>query len=333
MQSGIDKLETGAGGQKAGVFSAASQRPVTDNAWVVWYGSRAISRPAEQAANRFGNPAGGTMDKVTLAALGQMKRDGQKIVGMVAYDYQMAQMLDRAGVEIVSVGDSVGHNAWGQSSTSEITVDEMVLVGKAVRRGVQRALMNCDFPFGPQQESVREAVRTAIRYVKECGADTVKVDDASEHVEAVRAIVKAGIPVFAQLHNKAPLAVRLGEAGDADELARMTEELVEQAKALEEAGASLLDFTFSGPVAGPAVVGAVSIPVVGGTGGGPWRDERITVAQSRVGYAAAALDDGRERYANVAPIILGAITAYAEDVRAGRPLIGEARAAEAARSG
>ena len=273
------------------------------------------------------------MDKVTVAMLGQMKREAQKIVGMVAYDYQMALMLDRAGVEIVSVGDSVGHNAWGQSTTSEITVDEMVLVGKAVRRGVQRALLNCDFPFGPQQESVSEAVRTAIRYVKECGADTVKVDDANEHMEAVRAIVKAGIPVFAQIRNKAPLAVRLGEAGDADELARMKDELVEQAKALEEAGASLIDFTFSGPVAGPAVVDAVSIPVLGGTGGGPWLDGRITVAQGRVGYAASALDDGRERYANVAPIISDAITAYSEDVRGGRPLIGEVRAAEAARPG
>ena len=274
------------------------------------------------------------MDKVTVAMLGQMKREGQKIVGMVAYDYQMALMLDRAGVEIVSVGDSVGHNAWGQSTTSEITVDEMVLVGKAVRRGVERALLNCDFPFGPQQESVSEAVRTAIRYVKECGADTVKVDDANEHTEAVRAIVRAGIPVFAQIRNMAPTAVRLGDAGDANELVvRMKDELVEQAKALEEAGASLIDFTFSGPVAGPAVVEAVSIPVLGGTGGGPWLDGRITVAQGRIGYAASALDDGRERYANVAPIILDAISAYSEDVRAGRPLIGEVRAAEAARPG
>ena len=273
------------------------------------------------------------MDKVTLAALGQLKRDGQKIVGMVAYDYQMAMMLDRAGVEIVSVGDSVGHNAWGQPSSSEVTVDEMVFAGKAVRRGVQRALMNCDFPFGPQEESVAEAVRTAIRYVKECGTDTVKVDNANEHLDAVRAIVKAGIPVFAQLRNTAPMAVRLGEAGDAKLIARMTDELVEQAKALEEAGASLLDFTFSGPVAGSAVVEAVSIPVLGGTGGGPWLDGRITVAQGRIGYAASAIDDGRERYANVAPIIVDAITAYSEDVRAGRPLIGEARAAEAARSG
>src|SRR3989442_7177629 len=107
--------------------------------------------------------------KVTLAALQQMKQDGRKIVGVVVYDYQMAQIVDRAGVDIVSVGDSVGVNLWGHKSQLEVTLDHMVLVCQAVRRGVTRALVSCDVPFGPLQESSDAAVRASIRLVKEAG--------------------------------------------------------------------------------------------------------------------------------------------------------------------
>ena len=119
-------------------------------------------------------------EKVTVPALQQMKREGQKIVGVVVYDYQMAQILDRVGVEIVSVGDSVGHNLWGQATDLEITVDQMILACQAVRRGVRRALVSCDFPFGPLQEGTEAAVKTAIRLVKEAGADMVKLDGAAD---------------------------------------------------------------------------------------------------------------------------------------------------------
>src|SRR6266508_5820690 len=115
-------------------------------------------------------------EQVTLVALHQMKRDGRKIVGVVVYDYQMAQIADRAGVDIVSVGDSVGVNMWGHRSELEVTLDQMVLVCQAVRRGVTRALVSCDLPFGPLQEGTDAALRAAIRLVKEGGADMVKLD-------------------------------------------------------------------------------------------------------------------------------------------------------------
>ena len=105
--------------------------------------------------------------KVTIPALLQMKRDGRKSVGVVAWDYQIARIADRAGVDIVSVGDSVGVNLWGHSNPLEVTMEEMLVVCKAVRRGVTRALVSCDFPFGPLQESTESAVRAAIRLVKE----------------------------------------------------------------------------------------------------------------------------------------------------------------------
>jgi 3-methyl-2-oxobutanoate hydroxymethyltransferase len=122
---------------------------------------------------------------VTIPVLQQMKRDGTKIVGVVAWDYQIATIADRAGVDIVSVGDSVGVNLWGHANPLEVTMEQMVIVCQAVRRGVSRALVSCDFPFGPLQEGVDSAVRAAIRLVKEAGADVVKLDGASDYPEAV----------------------------------------------------------------------------------------------------------------------------------------------------
>ena len=257
-----------------------------------------------------------------------MKRDGRKIVGVVAWDYQIAQIVDRAGVDIVSVGDTVGINLWGHPNPLEVTMDEMVVVCKAVRRGVKRALVSCDFPFGPLQEGAESALRAAIRLVKEAGADMIKLDGAADFPEAVTAIARAGIPVFAQFGITPQTALQYGveystmlKTG-AQIPAEMTARLVKDAQRLEEAGASLIDFTHSGPVAGPAVVGAVSIPVIGGLGGGPWLDGRMRMAHAAIGYAASALESKTESYANVARITLDAISAYAEDVRASRQIKG-----------
>ncbi len=114
--------------------------------------------------------------KVKLTDLLDMKLRGQKIVGVVAWDYQMARIVDRAGVDLVSVGDTVGINLWGQPNPLEITMDQMVVVCQAVRRGVQRALLSCDFPFGPLQDGRKSAVRAAIRLAKQAGIDMVKLD-------------------------------------------------------------------------------------------------------------------------------------------------------------
>jgi 3-methyl-2-oxobutanoate hydroxymethyltransferase len=265
---------------------------------------------------------------VTLAALQQMKVDGAKIVGVVAWDYQMAQIVDRAGVDLVSVGDTVGVNLWGHTHPLEVTLDEMVIVCKAVRRGVKRALLSCDFPYGPLQEGTATALRAAIRLVKEAGADLVKLDGAADFPEVVEALVRAGIPVFAQFGITPQTALRYGIAYSVASTAgarvtpQMQTRLLEEAKRLESAGAALLDFTNSGPVAGAAVAGAVRIPVIGGFGGGPWLDGRMRLAHGAIGYAASSIDAQVETYANVARIALDAITAYAGDVRAARQIKG-----------
>ncbi|MQA93488.1 MAG: 3-methyl-2-oxobutanoate hydroxymethyltransferase [Streptosporangiales bacterium] len=266
--------------------------------------------------------------KVTLNALQEMKNGGRKIVGVVAWDYQMARIADRAGVELVSVGDTVGVNLWGDPNPFEITMDQMVLVTRAVRRGVSRALLSADFPFGPLQEGTGSAVRAAIRFVKEAGVDMVKLDGAPDFLDAVTAITRAGIPVFAQFGITPQTALRYGVEyravpSSADQVpVEMMDALVDEAKRLEGAGAALLNFTNSGPVVGAAVAEAVSIPVVGGFGGGPWLDGRMRMAHAAIGYAASAIDDPPDTYANVARVALDALSSYAEDVRAARQIAG-----------
>ena len=228
----------------------------------------------------------------------------------------------------MSVGDSVGFNLWGQSNPLEVTMDQMVTVAQAVRRGTKRALLSCDFPYGPLQESTESAVRASIRMVKEAGVDMIKLDGAADYPQAVEAISRAGIPVWAQLGITPQTAMRYGveyaamSTGDVEVSADMKDRLITEAKMLEDAGAVLLDFTNSGPVVGPAVAAAVSIPVIGGFGGGPWLDGRVRLAQAAIGYGARYLDEPVEIYANVAPLIRDAITAFSDDVRAGRQIKG-----------
>ncbi len=265
---------------------------------------------------------------VSVAGLQQMKRDGRKIVGVVAWDFQMASIADRAGVDIVSVGDTVGINLWGHANPLEVTMDEMMVVTKAVRRGVKRALVSVDFPYGPLQEGPDAALRAAIRFVKEAGVDMVKLDGAADFPEAVAAIARAGIPVFAQFGITPHTALKHGV--DYKNTLKvgvqlpptLTAQLVAEAQRLEAAGASLLDFTHSGPVAGPAVVAAVKLPVIGGLGGGPWLDGRMRMANAAIGYAAGTIDQPPETYAHVAQTTLDALTALCEDVRAARQIKG-----------
>jgi 3-methyl-2-oxobutanoate hydroxymethyltransferase len=192
--------------------------------------------------------------KLTVPALQAMKREGRKIVAVVCWDPATAALADSAGVELVSVGDSVVAD-----------FDELLVFCRAVRRGVTRALLSCDLP-DPSVE--------AARCLAAAGADMVKVAG----VDNARTIAAAGIPVFAEITAAA------------------------EAPAMQDAGASLIDFPHSGPAEGRKAVAAVSIPVLGGLGGGPWLDGRVRAVHR-------LLDD--------------TVAAYADDVRAGRPVRGD----------
>jgi 3-methyl-2-oxobutanoate hydroxymethyltransferase len=266
--------------------------------------------------------------KMTIPALVQMKRDGKKSIGVVAWDYQIARIADRAGVDFVSVGDSVGVNLWGRSEVVEVTMEEMLICCKAVRLGVERALVSCDMPYGPVQQGVQAALTAAVRLIEEGGADMVKVDAAAEFPDVVRALVRSGIPVFAQFGLTPQTAIKYGipysaqNSPQAQASGEAAQKLVEEARLLEDAGAALLDFTNSGPVAGAAVVEAVKIPVIGGFGGGPWLDGRVRLAHTAIGYAEKWIDAKTETYVNTAKAALDAFTALIADARAGRQIKG-----------
>lgn len=267
-------------------------------------------------------------ETMTLPALQRMKQEGRKIVAVVAWDFQMARIADRAGVDIISVGDTVGVNLWGHDHPLEVTMEEMLIVAKAVRRGTRRALVSVDFPYGPLQQGTQAALDAAIRFVKEAGVDMVKLDGAVGHPEAVSAIARAGIPVFAQFGITPQTALKHGVDYkstlklDANLPPELTEQLLQEARRLEAAGASLLDFTHSGPVAGPAVTRAVQVPAIGGLGGGPWLDGRLRMVHAAIAYAASTIDNPPETYAQVARTTLKAIASYAEDVRAAHQIKG-----------
>jgi 3-methyl-2-oxobutanoate hydroxymethyltransferase len=267
-------------------------------------------------------------DKVTITALQQMKREAKKIAGVVAWDTPMARIADLAGVDLVSVGDSVGVNLWGHETPLEVTMDEMLIVSKAVRRGTQRALVSCDLPYGPAQESPEAALRASLRLMKEAGADMIKVDAAAEFPEVVRRLVREGVPVFAQFGLTPQTAQKFGipysaqNSPQAQATAEAAAKLVDEARMLEDAGSCMLDFTNSGPVAGAAVAKAVKIPVIGGFGGGPWLDGRVRLAHTAIGYADKWLDSKTDTYVNTAKAALGAFTALIADIRAARQIKG-----------
>ncbi|MGA9005540.1 MAG: 3-methyl-2-oxobutanoate hydroxymethyltransferase [Xanthobacteraceae bacterium] len=262
--------------------------------------------------------------KVTIAALQAMKRESKKSIGLVAWDYQIARIADRAGFDFISVGDSVGVNLWGRDDVLDVTLDEMLVCCKAVRRGTSHALVSCDMPYGPAQQGPDAALAAAVRLVKDGGADMIKVDAAAEYPQVVRALVREGIPVFAQFGLTPQTAGKYGipysaqNSPEAQATAQAAAKLVEEAKLLEDAGASLLDFTNSGPVAGAAVVAAVKISVIGGFGGGPWLDGRVRLVHTALGYGEKWLDSKTDTYTTTAKAALGAFAALIDDARAGR---------------
>jgi 3-methyl-2-oxobutanoate hydroxymethyltransferase len=266
--------------------------------------------------------------RMTIAALQKMKRDGEKSVGVVAWDYQLARIADRAGFDFISVGDSVGVNLWGRADVLDVTLEEMLICCKAVRRGVERAVVSCDMPYGPVQQGIAAARAAASRLVTEGGADMIKVDAAADFPEVVRALATDGIPVFAQFGLTPQTAAKYGipysaqNAPQAQAGAAAEARLVEEAKLLESAGAALLDFTNSGPVAGAAVVAAVAIPVIGGFGGGPWLDGRVRLAHTAIGYGEKWLDSSADTYFNSARATLAAFSALIADARGGRQIKG-----------
>lgn len=241
-------------------------------------------------------------------------KGGRRLVMVTASDEPSARLADRAGVDIVLVGDSLAMAALGRPDTLSVTVDEMVHHTRAAALGIRRALLVADMPFGSYQVSVPEAVRNAVRLVAEGGAHAVKLE--GPRVPEVAAITTAGIPVVGHLGLTPQSVHRMGGYRVQGREAEAARRLVAQARSLAEAGAFLLVLEGMPAPVGAAVTAAVSIPVIG-IGAGPGCDGQVLVFADLVGLSEGPLPRFVRRYADLATVVTDAIRAYAEDVRAG----------------
>jgi 3-methyl-2-oxobutanoate hydroxymethyltransferase len=257
-----------------------------------------------------------TSGKLPLTDLADMKRRRQRIVMVTAYDYPSGSLADAAGVDIVLVGDSAAMTVLGYESTVPATMDEMVMLTRAAVRGAKRPLVVADMPFGSFQISDEEAVRSAVRFVKEAGADAVKLEGAGPTVSRVLALVGAGIPVMGHVGLTPQSATMLGGFRAQGRTSARARQLLEDARTLEQAGCfSLVLEAVPAPVAA-RITEELTIPTIG-IGSGRDCDGQVLVYHDLLG-----LYQGREprfvkRYAELATEIQDAIERYAADVRSG----------------
>ena len=256
----------------------------------------------------------GDVAKLPLTELAELKQRGQPIVMVTAYDHPSGRLADAAGIDVVLVGDSAAMTVLGHPSTVPATMDEMLMLARAVTRGARRPLVVGDLPFGSFQVSDEDAVRNGVRFVKEAGVDAVKLEGAGPSLSRVRALVGAGIPVMGHLGLTPQSATALGGFRSQGRTAERARELLDDALALEAAGVfALVLEAVPAPVAA-RITEALSVPTIG-IGSGAGCDGQVLVLHDVLG-----LYDGRsprfvKRYAELAREIEDALTRYAADVR------------------
>jgi 3-methyl-2-oxobutanoate hydroxymethyltransferase len=262
-------------------------------------------------------PATPAPGRLPITELAEMKVRRQAVVMVTAYDAPGGRLADQAGVDLILVGDSAAMTVLGHDSTVPATMDEMLVLTRAVTRGARRPLVVADMPFGSFQVSDEDATRNAIRFVKEAGADAVKLEGAGAMLSRVRAIVAAGIPVMGHLGLTPQSATMLGGFKAQGRSAEKALALLADARALEAAGCfSLVLEAVPEPVA-RRVSQDLAIPTIG-IGAGAGTDGQVLVWHDLLG-----LYDGRtarfvKRYADVGSTIRGALEEFASDVREGR---------------
>lgn len=254
--------------------------------------------------------------KVTTHRLIEMKRQGKKIAMLTAYDYTMAQIVDGAGVDVVLIGDSASNVMAGNLTTLPMTLEQMIYHATSVTRGVKRALVVCDMPFGSYQVNAVEGVSNAIRIMKESGCDALKLEGGVEILDTVKAILAAGIPVMGHLGltpqsiNKfGTYAVRAKEEAEAAKL-------VSDAHALQEAGCFAIVLEKIPAELATRVASELSIPLIGiGAGGGV--DGQVLVVNDMLGMNRGFSPKFLRRYADLHTVMTDAIGQYVTDVKGG----------------
>jgi 3-methyl-2-oxobutanoate hydroxymethyltransferase len=257
-------------------------------------------------------------EKVTVPAVRASKERGEKLVCLTAYDYPTARIVDEAGTDIILVGDSLGNVVLGYDSTVPVTLEEMLHHTRAARRGVERALLVADMPYGTYHTGADDAVRAALRLVKEGGAEAVKLEGGRARVEVVRRLVAEEIPVMGHVGLTPQSLNKIGSYRLQAKTADAARALVEDALALEEAGAFAIVLEVVPREIARAVTEALHVPTIG-IGAGPDCDAQILVTHDLLGLSFSKSSPRFVRqYANVREAMNEAIQSYAEDVRAGQ---------------
>ena len=258
-----------------------------------------------------------THGKLPLPELAELKRRGQKLTMVTAYDFPSGRIADAAGVELVLVGDSAAMTVLGHDSTVPATMEELLILTRAVTRGAKRPLVVADMPFGSFQVSDEAAVENAVRFVKEAGADAVKLEGAGPTLSRVQAIVGAGVPVMGHVGLTPQSATMLGGFKAQGRTAAKAERLYEDALALEAAGCfSVVLEAVPAPVAA-RVTEALRVPTIG-IGAGADCDGQVLVWHDLLGLYEGKAPRFVKRYADLAAEARRAIEAYVAEVREGR---------------
>jgi len=268
------------------------------------------TRPRKPAPN---TPGPG---KLPLPELEDLKRRGEKIAMVTAYDAPSGRLADAAGVDIVLVGDSAAMVVLGYDSTVPATMDEMLMLTRAVTRGAHRPLVVADMPFGSFQISDEEALANAIRFVKDAGADGVKLEGGGSSISRARALVGAGIPVMGHIGLTPQSATMLGGFKAQGRSAEKARALLADARELESAGCfALVLEAVPAPVA-KRITSTLSIPTIG-IGAGADCDGQVLVWHDLLGLYDGHAPRFVKQYANLAPEIIAALRRYVDDVRSG----------------
>ncbi|MBX5475089.1 MAG: 3-methyl-2-oxobutanoate hydroxymethyltransferase [Thermoleophilia bacterium] len=257
-----------------------------------------------------------TAGKLPLPELAEMKRRGDRIVMVTAYDAPSGRLADAAGVDLILVGDSSGMVVHGRESTVPVSLEEILYMTQWVTRGARRPLVVADMPFGSYEVSNEQAVANAVRLVKEGGADAVKLERGGTSVARARAIVEAGIPVMGHVGLTPQTATVLGGFKAQGRTAQRAKELLDDALALQEAGCFAIVLEAVPPAVARAVTRALAVPTIG-IGAGGDTDGQVLVWHDMLGFYEGRAPRFVKRYADLGEVITEALARYAEEVRSG----------------